>query len=44
MFREGETALCLSEEGELWDGSDQILCFVREKCPVSERGRGAMGW
>ena len=26
---EGETAQCRSEEGELWDGSDQLLCFTR---------------
>jgi len=25
----GEMALCRSEEGEQWDGSDQILCFRR---------------
>jgi len=43
MFREGETALCLSEEGDLWDGSDNLLFFVREKSAVYERGRGTMG-
>jgi len=26
---EGETALCRSEEGELWDGSYQLICFKR---------------
>jgi len=29
----GEECLCMSEEGELWDGSDHLLCFVTEKRP-----------
>jgi len=44
MFREGEKALFLSEEWELCDGIDQLLCFVKEKRPLYERGGGAMGW
>jgi len=31
MIRERETELSRSEEGEPWDGSEQLLCFVREK-------------
>jgi len=42
MFREREKALCLSDEEELGDGSDQVLYLVRDKRDKYERERGAM--
>jgi len=43
MFREGEKALCLSKEGGLWDGSDQLLCFMRESQYCVRAVKGSYG-
>ena len=43
MFREIEKALCLSEEGDLWDGSDQLLCFMRETQYCVRARKGGFG-